>query len=64
MENPEKNSMNNKKKEEENSNGQEETQNNELIFKNLNIYVEIFNNNINQSDIMDHVLIKHGANVI
>jgi hypothetical protein len=33
------------------------------IFKNLTIYSEIFNNNIEQSNILDDVLTVSGANV-
>jgi hypothetical protein len=33
------------------------------IFENLNIYVEIINNNIDQSDLLDEVLTSNGANV-
>ena len=36
---------------------------NELIFKYITIYIEIFNNNIDQSDILDEILIKNGARV-
>lgn len=42
---------------------QEQEKDEVQIFKDLNIYVEIVNNNRDQSDIMDHVLIKQGANV-
>ncbi len=34
------------------------------IFNNLCIYVEIYNNNINQSDVLDDILKLHGANVL
>jgi hypothetical protein len=36
---------------------------NEKIFKGLNIFVEIFNNGINQSFHFTTILEKHGANV-
>jgi hypothetical protein len=34
------------------------------IFKDLTIYVEIYNNNIDQSDLLDDILKNSGANVI
>ena len=34
-----------------------------LLFEDLNIYVEIFNNTIDQSDLLDEVLVENGANV-
>jgi len=33
------------------------------IFEKMFIYVEIYNNNIDQSDILDEILKYHGANV-
>lgn len=33
------------------------------IFKKLNIYLEIFNNKVNQSEIMQDILASRGANV-
>ena len=33
------------------------------IFENMFIYVEIYNNNMDQSDILDEILKSHGANV-
>lgn len=35
----------------------------ESLFKNKKIYVEIFNNNSNVSDILDEILISNGAQV-
>lgn len=34
-----------------------------LVFKDISIYVEIFNNSIDQCDLLDDVLQKGGANV-
>ncbi len=33
------------------------------IFDKMNICVEIFNNNMDSSDLLDDVLLSHGANV-
>jgi hypothetical protein len=33
------------------------------LFENKNIYVEIFNNNNDRSDLLDDILHSHGANV-
>jgi hypothetical protein len=33
------------------------------IFDKMFIYVEIYNNNMDQSDILDEILKSHGANV-
>ena len=33
------------------------------LFKDLNIFIEIFNNTIDQSDLLDEVQIENGANV-
>lgn len=34
------------------------------IFDKVNIYVEIINNNIEQNDLLDHILLPRGANLI
>jgi hypothetical protein len=39
------------------------TDNTKNLFKGKNIYVEIFNNNIDRSDIINEIMESHGANV-